>query len=123
MSSLKALVASADGDWRTLFADTLMGRGCDVHTTSDGMEGVDLIHKHDYDIVVVDETLAQMSHVEFVLNVRDIASKMPVAIVTGKAVEKHAKLWQHCGVFFAGNRPAGARKIEEAVDAALPRAV
>lgn len=100
-----------------------MGKGCDVHTTSDGMEGVDLIHKQKYDIVVVDETLAQMSHVEFVLNVRDIASEMPVAIVTGHVVEKHAKLWQHCEVFFAGSRAAGARKIEEAVDAAQPRAV
>lgn len=122
MRMLKALVATADDDWRAIFANALLERACDVHTTSDGMEAIDLMRKHGYHILVIDEALGQMDQIEFVFNVCDIASNIPVTIVTGAAVQKREDVWQRCGVFFAGTRSAAARKIGEAVEAARSRA-
>ena len=123
MKRLKALVASEDDDWRSLFADELTENDCEVDTTSDGMEVLNLVRKHRYVVVVVDEVLEKMNQLEVILNLRDLMPEMPVVVVTGRGVEKQEKVWRHCKVYYAGTRSSDARRMHEAVRVAKSQAV
>ena len=123
MRKLKALLATADDDWRVVFADELIGKGCDVHTASSGLEAIDLVRKHRYDLVVVDQSLDDDGEVELVFNLRDLSADMPIVVLSGAHVEQRQRIWQRCGVFFAGPRARAMRKMGEAVEAARARRV
>ena len=118
----KALVITAADDWSALFVAELIERGCDVHTESEATEAVDLLRKHRYDLLVVDEDLAGMDVVEFVLTVRDLAIGQPVLVVAEAESTKKKKAWDRCGVFVAGTRAIVAKRIADAVQAARARA-
>jgi len=119
MRKRKALVVTAADDWSALFAGELIGKGCDVHTASEAAEAVDLLRKHQYDLMVVDQDVGGMDVVEFVLTVRDIASGEPVLLVSDVPTANKQKVWDRCGVFVAGTRAVVAKRLGEAI-AAVP---
>lgn len=121
MQALTALVAARDRDWSNLYQDTLEQKGCVVFTTADGLEGMQLMRDHQYDIVVVDESLAGAGPVEFVLSARDLLNNSPVILVAGTDVARFEKVWRQCNVYFATTRSATARKITDAVNEAFSR--
>lgn len=98
----RALVATADLGWRERCARAFLGEGWDVHTTSEGEQVLNLLRRHMYDLVVVDESFSDMGLVEFSMNVRDIASNQPMTLIGGNNVSKFQHVWRHCNVFFAG---------------------
>jgi DNA-binding NtrC family response regulator len=121
MQTLTALIAARDIDWRNIYQDSLEQNGCVVFTTADGLEGMQLMREHQYDIVVVDESVAGAGQVEFVLSVRDLMNNSPVILVAGAEVRRFEKVWRQCQVYSAATRSATARKIGDAVNEALSR--
>lgn len=121
MPKLKALVATGNDDWEAMFAEGLIQNGCDVHTSSHCLEAIDLLRKHRYDVVLVDEDLEDGNQVEFLFNLRDMVPSMPVVLASGSSAHKRQKLWRLCNVFFAGSRTRVAGKIAEAVHKARGR--
>jgi DNA-binding response OmpR family regulator len=121
MQTLTALVAAEDRDWSNVYQDTLEQEGCVVFTTADGLEGMQLMKDHEYDILVVDESLVGAGPVEFILSARDLLNNSPVILVAGADVARFEKVWRRCNVYSASTRSATARKITEAVSEALTR--
>jgi CheY-like chemotaxis protein len=121
MQTLTALVAARDSDWRNIYQDALEQQGCVVFPTPDGLEGMQLMKEHQYDIVVVDESLAEAGQVEFVLSVRDLMTNGPVILVAGASMARFVKVWQQCNVYSADSRSATVRRIADAVNEALSR--
>jgi len=118
MQKLLGLVAAGDDDWKVLFAKNLMECGCDVQTISDGGNALGQARRQRYDIVILDESLPGTGRIEFVLNLREVAPRMPVIMVTGKLQEKERDVLSRCEVFFAGARSQALSKVREAVSRA-----
>jgi len=118
MARKRVLVAVGDPDWKKELCAILHKKCCDVHTTEDGFEGIELVRNHKFALVIADESLDQAGPIELALNIRDMKARMPVLVVTGSGLERYNKVWKHCEVFFAGTRRAALGKISEALKAA-----
>jgi len=118
---IRTLTVSEDDDWRSLFARALLEMGCEVHTASDGMEATDLVRKHSYDLLLVDREVGQMGQIEFILNVRDVAPRMPLVVVCGSKAGWQRAFWARCNVFSVSSRAEVAADLARAVETAGQR--
>jgi len=114
--TLRALIATADKRWRDRFALAFMSQGCDIHTASDGFQALDLLLKHEYDFIVVDDSFSDVGPIEFSLNVRDLARNTPHMLVGGNGLARFRRVWRHCNVFFAGPKDHVLERISEAIE-------
>ncbi len=121
-SRLTALVVTGDRRWGCQCVDRLLAAGCDVHTASDGLRGIDLLRKQRYDLIVVDDALSDVSPLEFTLNLRELVPNAPVYIVAGDQVDRLPGPQRVCETFFAGVRTDALTCIEAAVEEAARRA-
>lgn len=112
-SNLKTLLLSGNREWRGRCVRELIFHDCDLHTASSGFDGLDLLRKHVYDIVLVDDTLHDMSAIEFVLNMVDIAGTSPLMAVAGEGLDRYEQVWSRCQVGCVGTRDAVARALPE----------
>jgi len=118
MARKRVLVAVGDPEWKKELCTMLRKKGCDVRTTEDGFEGIELVRHQKFALVIADESLDQAGPIELALNIRDIKQRMPVLVVTGSGLERYDKVWKHCEVFFAGTREAALGRIPGALKAA-----
>lgn len=118
MARKRVLVAAGDPEWKKELCTMLRKKGCDVRTTEDGFEGIELVRHQKFALVIADESLDQAGPIELALNIRDMKAHMPVLVVTGSGLERYNKVWKHCEVFFAGTREAALGKIPGALKAA-----
>lgn len=121
-SRLTALVVAGDRAWGCQCVDRLLAAGCDVHTASDGLRGIDLLRKLRYDLIVVDDALGDVSPLEFTLNFRELTSNVPVYIVAGGCLDDLPELGRFCPVFFAGSRTEVLARFDAAVERAAANA-
>jgi CheY-like chemotaxis protein len=117
-SSLTALVVTGDRRWRGQCVDRLLTAGCDVHTASDGLRGINLLRKQIYDLVVVDDSLKDVSPLEFTLNLRELTANAPVYIIAGVHLENLPQLWRFCRIFFVGSPDDALARIDAAIERA-----
>jgi len=113
--SYTSLVTAEDAYWRRRFATILIGKGLDVHTACERSKATDLLRKHQYDVVVADQSIGEPELLEFALTIQDMKSPMPVTLIADDREGKHRKLWERINVFFAGGRRAVASKLDAAV--------
>ena len=113
--SLRALVASSDQRWRAKYVNALLNAGCDVHTATDGFQGLNLLRCQVYDLVLMDDSVNDLEPVEFSFNVREVAANNPVLMVAGNDVGRFGRAWSRCNVFFAGAKPQVLNLIQKAV--------
>jgi two-component SAPR family response regulator len=116
--SFTSLVTAGNPKWRGKYAAILIMEGLDVHTASERTLATDLLRKHQYDLVIADESIGEPELLEFALTLRDIKSPMPVTLIAEDDNERHQKLWERINVFFVGERSAVASKIGDAVSIA-----
>lgn len=85
-------MVSEDDRWRSACADICLARRCNVHTASDGFQGLDNLRKHWYDVVILDDSMPDLSPFEFHLHLREIASNGPAVLVAGGGNANFARL-------------------------------
>lgn len=112
-----ALLASANGSWRERCAVLMINAGWNVHVTSDGRHAVELIHKHEYDIVVVDNTLTGIEPVEFTLIVTQIASNHPSIYLACEDLPSNKQFWRKCNIAFGGPKDQTLERVKAAAHA------
>ena len=79
----RVLVADSDAEVRRA-AHELLGRfGCEVETARSGEEALLMVRRFDYDAVLADIRLPDMSGYDCFCQVRDIRNGMPVILMTG----------------------------------------
>jgi CheY-like chemotaxis protein len=113
--SLKALIVSANPQWRTLYSRTFMEERCEVLAAATGFNGLEHVQRELFDFILVDESLRDMGPIEFTLNVRDVAPNEPCILVAGDSLERFRRVWNRCGVFLSGTRGEVLGAIPDAI--------
>jgi CheY-like chemotaxis protein len=118
---VKALVASGNKPWRSAFVEALYDEGCDLHAAATGFEALALIRKQPYDLIIIDDSFADVGALELCLNLRDLVNEMPLVMVSGEDLAKHVPFWRRFGLFFVGRRTAVLRNVANATERARRR--
>lgn len=81
-------VLFVDDDERNLLALTppLKSKGMDVITAHTGQQAIDLIHKQDFDIVLMDIMMPGMNGLDAIKIIRNVRTELPIISVTAKAM-------------------------------------
>ncbi len=99
-----ALLASGEPNWQAGCAGVLLANGADVHTASRGQTAINLMHKHTYDYIVMDDSLSDMSVLELSLYVPDLAPNDPVLLIACDEWARFKTAWRRCNAAAAGGR-------------------
>ncbi|MDQ0205745.1 response regulator transcription factor [Alkalicoccobacillus murimartini] len=86
----KILVADDEEVLRMLITDTLEDLECEVIEAADGQEAMDLIQKHDFDLLVLDYMMPEMTGLEVIERVRKMEHKKHVLIMMLTAKSQQA---------------------------------
>ncbi|MCM2674190.1 response regulator [Alkalicoccobacillus plakortidis] len=86
----KVLVADDEEVLRMLITDTLEDLDLDVYEATDGKEALDLIQEHDFDLLVLDYMMPEMTGIEVIEKVRTIENKKQVLIMMLTAKSQQA---------------------------------
>lgn len=89
---LLVLLVSDDTRWRSACADICLARHCNVHTASSGFQGLDNLRKHRYDVVILDDSINDLSPFEFHLHLQDLTSNEPAVLVAGSETQTFLKI-------------------------------
>ena len=90
--SNKALIIDDESFTLELFEYELKAQGFEVTTASSGAQGIDTLKKHDFDVILTDLNMPDISGIEMVKNSKAIRPLTEILVVTGddsseKAVE------------------------------------
>lgn len=110
-----ALVATSQAQWRRRCAERLLEHGCDIHTASNGFRGLDLLRKHIYDIIVVDDSFSDISPLEFSLTATELAPNVPLTLVAGHRIAKLQPILNRRDVYASGSRDEVLDRLGDAV--------
>lgn len=122
MKHSKALLGMEDNKWRKVVERILEPEISELIITTDGLEAIELFRRDRFDIVLIDESIEKASPAEVVMNLRDIAGDFPTIIVTGDRLPKYQRIWEHCGVAFAGSRMQAMKYLPWAIREASAKA-
>ncbi len=78
----KLLIVEDKADLRELYAEELESHGYEVVQAADGKEGVDLVEKEKFDLVVMDIRMPEMDGIEALGKIISMDGKIPVIIYT-----------------------------------------
>jgi CheY-like chemotaxis protein len=59
-----------------------------VELASDGAKAVEMAGEIDYDLITLDLIMPEMSGLEVLTAIKDVAPKVPIMVITGNATEK-----------------------------------
>ena len=77
------LVIDDDANICSFVRDALEPEGINVSSATDPFQGLDLIKQQNFDLVFVDLKIPEMDGAELIRNIKEIASDLPVVIITG----------------------------------------
>ena len=118
---LRVLVVATDKKWRDSYIEAFLAEGCEVKTVPDGMEALECLHKLLFDVVVADDSCCNMDPMEFMFNVKDLASNEPIIMLGGKDLDGFEFVWKHSKVFFAGPKNELLSMVSACADNARSR--
>jgi DNA-binding response OmpR family regulator len=81
----KILIVEDDSFFRKIFSDLLTDAGYVVETAATGREGLELLTSNDYQVVITDMILPDISGLEILSQVKDQDQSIDVILVTGHA--------------------------------------
>lgn len=91
-SSHRILVVDDDLDLRLLSADVLFHSGYEVDTADDGEAGWQALQARDYDLLITDNQMPQVSGVELVKKLRFARMTLPVILASGAMPEEQYQI-------------------------------
>jgi|SRR5580692_4514548 DNA-binding response OmpR family regulator len=81
--SYRILVVDDDRDTRQRSVAVLVGSGYDVESAKDGADGWNALQTNNYDLVVTDNKMPNMTGIEMIARLRSAAMTVPVIMATG----------------------------------------
>lgn len=98
VKKMTVLVVDDEAMVRDVLREYLSGDGHVVETAGDGQEALKLFQKKKFDLVITDRAMPEMSGDQLIAEIKQIAPKVPLIMLTGFGELMKAK----------GERPAGA---------------
>jgi CheY-like chemotaxis protein len=83
----RILVTDDEETIRKALEKRLRKSGHDVATAQDGMEALELLRSHSFDLLITDYKMPRMDGLELLKQVRDVAPALPVLMITGTSTE------------------------------------
>lgn len=108
--SARVLVIDDDDVFRSVVADSLLQSGCRVDEAGSGNEGLELFSSGDYDLVLTDLSMEDMSGWEVAEKIKERSSRTPVALMSGWSARFSEKRLRERGIDFIITKPF---KIDE----------
>jgi len=78
----RLLIVEDEESLRELYAEELEDNGYDVTKASNGKEGIDLVKKEKFDLVIMDIRMPEMDGIEALGKIISMDGKIPVIIYT-----------------------------------------
>ncbi len=114
-SQLKVLVVDDEDFVRELLRDILEGEQCDVHVAENGNEALSLFREMEFDGVFTDVGMPGMSGWELAREIRQINTRIPIAVITGWGEAVGSNDQKAAGVDWVVAKPFTADRISELV--------
>ncbi len=115
----RVLVVEDDNEVRSMLNDYLTFLGYQTDTAADGLDGLNKIKEHTYDLVITDIAMPYVSGIGIISILKKDYPDIPVIAITGYgyhaeelAQEKHAD--------YIMGKPFDVQKLKEAVKRLLP---
>jgi DNA-binding NtrC family response regulator len=90
LAGREILVVDDDVDILEACSQVLGKAGCQVTTTSDVEQGIELVQAREYDVLIADLKMPKMDGIELLKTVRQIDPDLPVVMITGYATVETA---------------------------------
>ena len=111
---MRGLLATTDDAWRIKAATALLNNNVDVHTTRTASDCIDLLRKHPYQIVVIDDSLHDLNALEFSLTVREFCGDTPQILIAAPELEEKIQRFKRLAkVQFIGTKKATTAHIKK----------
>lgn len=107
----RVLVIEDEDDVRSILSDILTDGGHEVETASDGMQGLELFAKKDFDLVFTDLGMPGMSGWQVAEKVKRINRNVPVALITGWNIEPKESEMKSSGVDLIVYKPFEVNQV------------
>lgn len=117
----RILVVDDDTLVRRLTARVLTRSGYDVDTAEDGVAAWNRIRAGQFDLVVTDNDMPNMTGMELVSRLREARIPLPVIMMTGQ-LEDLEEVLEHCPWLLVSatlQKPVSSRELLESVDSVL----
>ncbi|WP_421901839.1 response regulator [Maridesulfovibrio sp.] len=85
MKSIHVLLVDDENDFLTAYKRRLICRNVEVSIASSGQEALRMVEAADFDVIVLDIMMPEMSGIETLKHLRALKSSIPVIILTGHA--------------------------------------
>ncbi len=112
---VQVLVVTADTIWRDQCTASLVKRGCQVKTESQGTDALNVLRTRRFDLVLLDDSLSDFGPIELSLTIRDVAAAHPHLLVAGDDMDRYQRFWQQFDAYYVGTKQGVASKALDAV--------
>jgi DNA-binding response OmpR family regulator len=117
----RILVVEDDAKMRTGLRDNLEFEGYDVEVVADGKSGLDKAQQGEFDLLLLDVMLPQLSGFDVLKNLREHGNRTPAIMLTAKGEEIDKVLGLELGADDYVTKPFGVRELMARVKAVLRR--
>lgn len=121
MGNGRVLIVDDDAFFRITASDILTDAGFDIKTASSGMEAIGLIERNEFDVVVTDLVMPDISGLEVLEKTKQINALLDVIVVTGHSSIDTAVAALKKGAFDYIRKPMNADELILAIKSCLEK--
>jgi DNA-binding NtrC family response regulator len=111
----KILVVDDDKAIRDVVLGMLLSMGCETIGAEDALEGLNIFHSHDCNIIVTDMDMPGMDGLHFAAHIKEISPSTPVVLMTGQAREQILEKVKRSYIDWILYKPFGLEELEETI--------
>ena len=102
-----------------ILAENLINQGHSVHKTDNGMAGIKMFKTGNYDIVITDVGLPDISGWAVSKKIKDISPQVPIIFITGWGNQLSSSQLKECGVDYVLTKPFKIEEISSIIKKAI----
>jgi len=115
----RILVVDDDEMMRAVLTDILIQSGCHVDEVAFGREGIELFNQDEYDMVLTDLGLEDMSGWDVAMKIKGRSPSTPVALITGWGMQLSEEETHSRGVDFVVSKPFRLEELRSIINKGL----
>jgi len=115
----RILVVEDDSTWREFHTTALKGLGYTIATAQDGSEALSRLSNDEFDLVITDRNMAEVSGVELIRKIRADGNSIPIMMVSRSVKDEGLPEDVASQILVALPKPTHAEDVRSAVAFAL----
>lgn len=112
---IKVLIADDEIDFTETLAQRLEMRNLSVTTVSSGQSAIEIIEKVDFDVIILDVLMPEVTGIEALRSIKKTKPLIPVIMLTGEATINNAIEGMKLGAFDFLMKPADTELLMEKI--------